>query len=83
MKTYVITAFNKDGLHFPRHYVDTFDPRHHVYPFRLLDADGYDLGYGLSEHGSNFDPLDDYQEHWGAVTIEYWDQFNERWEPLR
>lgn len=82
MKTYVITAFNEEGLHFPRHYVDTFDPRHHVYPFRLLCADNKTLAYGLSEHDSNFDPLDDYQEAWGCVTIEYWDQFNARWEPL-
>lgn len=82
MKTYVITAYVEDEIPYSCHLGLHYDPEKHLYPFRLVDDDGEVMGYGLSNDGSNFDPLDDYMDHWGCTAIEYWNPVSEIWEAI-
>lgn len=79
MKSYVMTALVEDE-EFKHFFLNNFNPETHLYPFRLVDAEGEVMGYGLSNNASNFDPLDDYQHQWGCTAIEYWNPVSEVWE---
>ena len=82
MKTYVMTAYVEDEMHFYSLNSRSFNPEKHLYPFRLVDDDGEVMGYGLSNDASNFDPLDNFMDVWGCTAIEYWNPVSEVWEGL-
>ena len=53
--------------------------------FRLLDGDGIIYAYGYSntcDDDNAFSPLDDYENAWGVVQIDYKNQETGEWEML-
>lgn len=82
-KSYIMLAYvEEDGDGNLKTYpypLSHYEPETHRHLYRLLDADGGVLGYGLADTFT-FDPKDDYEEVWGAAGIEYF--YNETWEEL-
>mgnify|MGYP000511676863 CR=1 FL=1 len=82
MKNYVIIASVDDGRYTPVKLTEWFNPEEMCHMFRLLDADGEVLLYGLSNNSSSFEPQDDYEAICGCTTTEYFNTVFNEWEEL-
>jgi hypothetical protein len=82
MKNYVIIADVVDGHYIPCKLKEWFNPEEMRHMFRLLDADGEILLYGLSNDSSSFEPQDDYEEICGCTVTEYFNTVSNEWEEL-
>ena len=82
MKNYVIIASVDDGHYTPVKLKEWFNPEEMCHMFRLLDADGEVLLYGLSNNSSSFEPQDDYEAICGCTTTEYFNTVFNEWEEL-
>ncbi len=82
MKNYVIIADMVDGHCIPCKLKEWFNPEEMCHMFRLLDADGEVLLYGLSNNSSSFEPQDDYEAICGCTTTEYFNTVFNEWEEL-
>lgn len=82
MKNYVIIADMVDGHCIPCKLTEWFNPEEMCHMFRLLDADGEVLLYGLSNNSSSFEPQDDYEAICGCTTTEYFNTVFNEWEEL-
>ncbi len=82
MKNYVIIADVVDGHYIPCKLKEWFNPEEMCHMFRLLDADGEVLLYGLSNNSSSFEPQDDYEAICGCTTTEYFNTVFNEWEEL-
>ncbi len=82
MKNYVIIASVDDGRYTPARLTEYFNPEEMCHMFRLLNADGEVLLYGLSNNSSSFEPQDDYEAICGCTTTEYFNTVFNEWEEL-
>jgi hypothetical protein len=82
MKTYVITAEVSDNCTTPYKLPDWFDPSEMCYVFRLVDADGEPLYYGLTSDSSSFDAQDDYETYVGCTGTQLFNFLTGEWDPL-
>ncbi len=82
MKNYVIIAEVVEGHYIPCKLKEWFNPEEMCHMFRLLDADGEVLLYGLSNNSSSFEPQDDYEAICGCTTTEYFNTVFNEWEEL-
>ena len=82
MKNYVVIADVVDGHYIPCKLKEWFNPEEMCHMFRLLDADGEVLLYGLSNNSSSFEPQDDYEAICGCTTTEYFNTVFNEWEEL-
>jgi len=82
MSNYVIIASVDDGRYTPVKLTEWFNPEEMCHMFRLLDADGEVLLYGLSNNSSSFEPQDDYDAICGCTTTEYFNTVFNEWEEL-
>lgn len=82
MSNYIIIASVDDGRYTPVKLTEWFNPEEMCHMFRLLDADGEVLLYGLSNNSSSFEPQDDYEAICGCTTTEYFNTVFNEWEEL-
>jgi hypothetical protein len=82
MSNYVIIAEVVEGHYIPCKLKEWFNPEEMCHMFRLLDADGEVLLYGLSNNSSSFEPQDDYEAICGCTTTEYFNTVFNEWEEL-
>lgn len=82
MSNYVIIAEVVEGHYIPCKLKEWFNPEEMCHMFRLLDADGEVLLYGLSNNSSSFEPQDDYDAICGCTTTEYFNTVFNEWEEL-
>jgi hypothetical protein len=82
MSNYVIIAEVVEGHYIPCKLKEWFNPEEMCHMFRLLDADGDVLLYGLSNNSSSFEPQDDYEAICGCTTTEYFNTVFNEWEEL-
>lgn len=82
MSNYVIIAEVVEGHYIPCKLKEWFNPEEMCHMFRLLNADGEVLLYGLSNNSSSFEPQDDYEAICGCTTTEYFNTVFNEWEEL-
>ena len=82
MSNYVIIAEVVEGHYIPCKLKEWFNPEEMCHMFRLLDADGEVLLYGLSNNSSSFEPQDDYEAICGCTITEYFNTVFNEWEEL-